>query len=116
MIGRVAVVNVVVVRVDRVDIASFVDAHIDKLMPVTNRSVRVVVYHVVGEGFATISGNCHVNNVGAAWAGHGYCTSTHVTTVDATEGLVDVVVVWINHQIPDRVATHCIEEEEMVAI
>ena len=116
MIGRIAVGYIVVVRVDGIHVACLVDAHVYELVPVAHIPVRVVIHDLIGEGFASISGNSHVDNVGVAWASSRDCTTLHVTAIDSAEGLVDVVGGWIDHLVPDLVATDDIEEIEMVGI
>ena len=58
-----------VVRVDGIHITRLVDAHVHELVPIAHIPVRVVIHYLIGEGFAPICGNSHVDNVGVARAG-----------------------------------------------
>src|SRR5579863_10393352 len=58
-----AVVDVVVVAEYRVEVAHPVNAHIHELVAVGDGRGRIIIDHVVGEGFATISRNGHPHHV-----------------------------------------------------
>ncbi len=74
-------------------------------------SLGAVVHHVVGEGLAAISGNCHPDSVVAT--GAGLAASDFARIVDTIQGLVDDVAAGVEHQIPDLVV---VDEEGMAGI
>ncbi len=59
LIRRVAIVDVVVVTVDGVDVACIVNAHVDELVTVADLVVGVGIHLVIGEGLSSISRNAH---------------------------------------------------------
>src|SRR6266699_7051304 len=111
MVSRVTIVDVVIVAINGIEVAGFVNAYIHKLMPVANRSVRVVVHDVIGECLTTIGRDSHVHNVVAA--GSSRATSDLTGISNTTEGLINDVATWIDGQIPNRVV---LEKEEMIGI
>jgi len=111
LIGRVAVIDVVIVTEHRVNVAGLVDAHVREIVIIADLIVGAVVHHVVGEALASISGNCHPDSVIGACTG---LTASYLTrVVDTIEGLVDDVATGIDHQIPDLVV---VDEEGMIGI
>ena len=111
LIGRVAVIDVVIVTEHRVNVAGLVDAHVREIVIIADLIVGAVVHHVVGEALASISGNCHPDSVIGACTG---LTASYLTrVVDTIEGLVDVVATGIDHQIPDLIV---VDEEGMAGI
>src|SRR5437764_15309689 len=100
MVGRVTVVYVVIVAVNGIEVAGFVNAHIHKLMPVAKRGVRVVVHNVIGEGLHAIGGDSHVNDVVAAGYSRAACDLASIR--NPTEGLINDVVIGINGKLTGR--------------
>ena len=103
--------DVVIVTINGIDVASFVNAYIHKLVAITDLVVGIVEHNMVGEGFATISGNCHPYSVVAA--GASLAAGYLACIMDATEGLVDDVADRIDHQVPDHVV---VDKEGMAGI
>src|SRR5438105_4909496 len=101
MIGGVAVKEVVVVTVDRIDVASLVNTHIDELMSIADSVRRVIVDDVICEGLTTIGGDCHPDDMVAT------CTllaaNNLVRVGNTTKGLVNDVVFGINSHVAGRV-------------
>src|SRR6266566_3180201 len=111
MVGRVTVVYVVIVAVNGIEVASFVNAHIHKLMPVANRGVRVVVHNVIGEGLTAIGRDSHVDNVVTAGSSRAACDLASIR--NTTEGLINDVVIRIDGKIPGRIV---LGKERMIRI
>src|SRR5207244_11941686 len=60
-----AVVHVVVVGVDEVDVAGLVDADVDELVSVSDCGVRIDVDWIVSEAEPSVDGDCDPDGVGA---------------------------------------------------
>jgi hypothetical protein len=54
-----AIVDVVIVAENGIDVASLVNAHVREIVIVADLCVGTVIHDVVGEGLTTIDGNCH---------------------------------------------------------
>jgi len=106
-----AIVDVVIVAENRIDVASLVNAHVRELVIVADLCVGTIIHDVVGEGLAAIDGNCHPDSMEGA--GTSFTASYLARIVDTIEGLVDDVTLWVNHQVADLVV---VDEEGMVGI
>lgn len=106
-----AIVDVVIVAENGIDVASLVNAHVREIVIVADLRVGTVIHDVVGEGLATIGGNCHPDSMEGA--GTSFTASYLARIVDTIEGLVDDMTLWVNHQVADLVV---VDEEEMVGI
>ena len=106
-----AIVDVVIVAENGIDVASLVDAHVREIVIVADLCVGTVIHDVVGEGLAAIDGNCHPDSMEGASTSF---TASYLTRiVDTIEGLVDDMTLWVNHQVADLVV---VDEEGMVGI
>src|SRR5205807_9815496 len=93
-----AVVHVMVVSIDKVDVAGLVDADVDELVSVAYRRVRIDVYRIVGEAEATVDRDSDPDRMGAAAEAREFARIS-----DAAEGLVDQVIGRINGKVSDLV-------------
>ena len=111
MISGEAIVYVVVVAENGIDVASLVKAHVREIVIVADLLVGPVIHDVIGEGLAAIGGNCHPDRM--IGAGTRFPASHLTGIVDTIESLIDDVATWVNHQVADLVV---VDEKGMTGI
>ena len=98
-----------VVSEDYVDVACLVHTDVNELVTVGDAGARIDIDSVVCESQASISGDGKPDGVEST-----VCTGGLGGGCDAAQGLVDVVVAWVNCEVADCVLEAC--EPEMICV